>query len=402
MLDFLLGNTYYPDPDDDLSAKKDILDAFSENIGKSSLWLALALALIFITVGIIINFKFREKFRTFITVVISVIVGFAIALSFVLLYVTFTRMSINGDFTKNFWLLVGFAGTAIVAIVTCALLKIFYNKGFKYAVWASIAITLGYAIALLFLLPTDQSTTPTNYPLYIALSAILIIATALIAILGDIKKNKTDNTKSLTYAGICIAVAYGLSYIKFIDLPAGGSITLVSMLPIMLYSYMFGTRKGVITGLVYGVLQLMQDPQIYEPLQVLLDYPIAFASLGVAGIFKDRKFLKSNKILEFVLGIILAGLMRYTAHVLSGYFVFYSWAEWSEFEALQNSPILYSIAYNTAIFIDAVIDAIVGALLFSSKSLMTFVNAVNPTPVTDLPEELLDEQSKLNEQLKNE
>ncbi len=380
MLDFLLGNTYFPDnPDDDLSAKKDILDAFSANIGKSSLWLALALALIFITVGIIINLKYREKFRTFLTVAISVIVGFAIALSFVLLYITFTRMSINGDFTTNFWLLVGFAGTAIVAIVTCALMKIFYAKGFNYSVWASIAVIVGYAIALLCLLPTDESTKPTNYALYISLSVALIIGVALIAILGDLKKGNTDSTKSLTYAGICIAIAYGLSYIKFIDLPAGGSITLVSMLPIMLYSYMFGTKKGVITGLVYGVLQLMQDPQIYEPLQVLLDYPIAFSALGVAGIFKDRKFLKGNKILEFVLGILLAGFMRYFAHVLSGYFVFYSWAEWSEFEALQNSPLLYSIAYNTAIFVDAIIDAIVGAMLFSSKSLMMFVNFVNPT-----------------------
>ncbi len=366
----------------ELSEQKDILDAFTASIGKSALWVALAIALTLIIVGIIINFKFRSKFRAFLVSAISIIVGFAIALSFVLLYVTFTRMKLNGDFTPHFWLLFGFGVTSLTLIVTCSLLKIFKIKWAKYAVYSSLAIILAYAIVLLCLLPTDSDTTPTNYPLYISLSAILIVAIAVGGFFGDLKREKTDNTKSLTYAGICIAVSYGLSYIKFIDMPAGGSITLISMLPIMLYAYMFGTRKGVITSLVYGILQSMQDPQIYEPLQVLLDYPVAFAGLGLAGLFKGRKFLKGNHILEFLLGILVAGIFRYTAHVLSGYFVFYSWAEWSEIQWLKDSPILYSVIYNSAILIDVAIDAVMGAILFSSKSLMRFVNAVNPTTTT--------------------
>ncbi len=390
MLKFL-SNTGY-----DLDAKKDILDAFTESIGKSSLWVALALAVILVAVGVIINFKFRPKFKTFVLVAVSLILGFAISLSFVLFYITFTRMSINGDLTRNFWLLVGFGGTVFIAVITCALLKIFYAKGFKYAAWASVLCVTAYAVALICVLPTDKDTTPKSYGLYVTLSAILIIGIILGGILGDFKRAKTDNTKALTYAGICIAVSYGLSYIKFIDLPAGGSITLVSMLPIMLYAYMFGTRKGVIAGLCYGVLQSMQDPQIYEPLQVLLDYPVAFSALGLAGLFKGRKFLKGKQILELLLGVLLAGILRYSAHVLSGYFVFYSWAEWSEIKALRNSPLLYSLIYNLAILGDAILDAVVGVMLFTSKSLMTFVTGVNPKPSpteTENERELTDGES---------
>ena len=139
----------------------------------------------------------------------------------------------------------------------------------------------------------------------------------------------------------------------------------------MLYAYIFGAKRGVLAGAVYGVLQCLQDPQIYEPLQVMLDYPIAFSALGLAGIFRNAKFLKGKKILELVLGAIVAGFTRYLASVLSGYFVFYSWSS-------MDSSLLYSIVYNSSILIDAVIAAVVGGFLFSSKSMLRQIELISP------------------------
>ena len=66
------------------------------------------------------------------------------------------------------------------------------------------------------------------------------------------------NTKRLVYGALCIALSFALSYVKLFSMPMGGSITLCSMLPLMLYAYRFGTPAGLLAGLAYGLLQLIQ------------------------------------------------------------------------------------------------------------------------------------------------
>ena len=157
----------------------------------------------------------------------------------------------------------------------------------------------------------------------------------------------------------------------------GGSVTLASMFPLMLYAYIFGARRGIFAGVIYGVLQFIQSPQIYQPMQVLLDYPIAFGALGLAGIAKNFKFLKGNMILEIVVGMIIAVLFRYASHVVSGYFVFYTWST-------MDNPLVYSIAYNSFTMVDLAIDIAAGVLLFSSKSMRKYVSSINPQPLADI------------------
>ncbi len=387
----------------DVDTQKDIIDAFMGGLSNATLWLVVAVCAIFLIVGVIIAVKFRAKLRAFFTVLLCFATGLAVALLFTFLYLQVNRMIVAGDIDTYFWLIVGFASTLILAITVSVIIKLAKPSAFKYVVLCAISVVVAYAIALLCLFPTKNGYTPINgnNALYISLAVILVLIIATTAILCDLKRGSANATKALTYAGISIAFAYVLSYIKIFDGPQGSSVTLFSMLPIMLYSYMFGTKKGVIAGLVYGVLQCLQDPQIYEPLQVMLDYPIAFSALGLAGAFKDRKFLKGNKILEFVLGIIIAGVLRYTASVLSGYFVFYTYAAWSDSVALQNSPLLYSLVYNTGILIDAALDVVMGAILFASKSLMIFVDRVNPKAndekALEEEQQLPDEQPKTND-----
>ena len=356
-----------------------ILKGVIQCIRDFSLWVALTLAIILIAVGIIVNLKFKDKFVNYLKIAISILLGFALTLISILLFLQISRMSIKDEITTNFYLLVSFTALLLIGAIALGLMKIFKSKYFKMACICLGALSLAYVIVLLILLPTESGYSPIGGSgLYVTLSVILVLAIAILTFLFDSKNSAVNNTKALTYAGISVAIAYALSYVKFFDGPQGSSVTLASMLPIMLYAYIFGTKRGVLAGLVYGALQILQEPQIYEPLQVLLDYPIAFSALGLAGMFKNKKFTKGNAALEFILGIVVAGVFRYCAHVLSGYFVFYSYAEWSDSAVLQNSPILYSLVYNSAVLIDALIDVVVGFLLLSSKSMLWQIKSINP------------------------
>lgn len=348
----------------------DALKAVIAGIGDFAKWAAIALAVILIAIGIIVNFKCREKLTGYLKIAIAILVGFAIALVGTFLYFQITRLSMKGEIGLNFWLWVGFAGLAVASASALAVLKIFNSKYFKYVACGLAVLVLAYVIVLLCLYPTDLEVQGSK-ALYVALAIVLVLSIIVLSILFDRKNASVNNTRSLTYAGICIAISYALSYIKIFDGPQGSSITLASMLPIMLYAYIFGAKRGVLAGAVYGVLQCLQDPQIYEPLQVMLDYPIAFSALGLAGIFRNVKFLKGKKIFEFIIGAIVAGFARYFASVLSGYFVFYSFSS-------MDSSLLYSIVYNSAILIDAAIAAVVGGFLFSSKAMVKQIDMINP------------------------
>ena len=82
-------------------------------------------------------------------------------------------------------------------------------------------------------------------------------------------KKKRINTRTLTYGSICIALSFILSYIKFYHWPQGGSITAGSMLPLIIFAFIFGPVPGILAGMVYGMLQLIQDPYILQIVQVI-------------------------------------------------------------------------------------------------------------------------------------
>ena len=103
-------------------------------------------------------------------------------------------------------------------------------------------------------------------------AVLLVGALIAAAFLLDRKKtHKGFSTRSITFAAVCIAMSFALSYLKIVEMPQGGSITIASLLPLMVYSYMFGTKKGVFAGMIYGLLQAFQDTYILHPAQFLLD-----------------------------------------------------------------------------------------------------------------------------------
>lgn len=150
-------------------------------------------------------------------------------------------------------------------------------------------------------------------------------------------------TRQLAFCAMAIALGTVLSNIKLFHFPYGGSVTLLSMLVICLPGYFFGLGAGILTGIAYGVLQLLIDPYVLYPMQLVVDYLLAFGALGLSGLFSNAR----NGLIK---GYIAAVLGRYVFAVISGWIFFgeYAWKGWN--------PLPYSLAYNaTYIFSEAAI-----------------------------------------------
>ena len=197
--------------------------------------------------------------------------------------------------------------------------------------------------------------------LYIACALLILVLIGLAFILD--KNDKPFDTRCIAMAGITVAMSFGLSYIKLFEMPQGGSITLISLLPVMIFSYVYGTKKGVLVCFIYGVLQAIQDPWLIHPAQFLLDYPVAFSAIGLSGAFANFKPLAKVPQVSFLLGGILGGSFRFVSHVLSGVFAFSTYAG-------ELNPWIYSLGYNSFVFIDIAIAIVAGVLVFSSKTFL--------------------------------
>ena len=114
-------------------------------------------------------------------------------------------------------------------------------------------------------------------------------------------------------------------------------------------------------GVIYGFLQFIQAPWFYHPVQFLLDYPIAFAALGVAGMFKEIGLFKNKQVVGFALGAFIAGILRYFSHVVSGVFIFGS-------ADASYTAVAWSFLYNSFVFADLAIALVAGLMMFTSKA----------------------------------
>ena len=151
--------------------------------------------------------------------------------------------------------------------------------------------------------------------------------------------SQMSRTAILVEAALMVALAFVLSFIPFIELPWGGSITLFSTLPIFIMSLRHGAKWGVGTAAVYSLLQLMQgmDSVVAVPaktiftmvLCALLDYVLAYTILGFAGPIA-RRF--KNPTGGLVVGICVTGVIRYGVSALSGLL---QWGQW----ARADSPV---------------------------------------------------------------
>lgn len=158
--------------------------------------------------------------------------------------------------------------------------------------------------------------------------------------------NRQD-LRRLVEIGFAVALVAVLSNIRVYKLPQGGSITAGSLVPIFYIALRWGGKAGVLAGVLAGGVNYILEPFFVHPVQVLLDYPLAFGLLGVAGFFQRSP----------VIGIIVGGLARFLAHFVSGVVFFASYAPEG------TSPAIYSAVYNGSYMLPEVLISIVLTLL---------------------------------------
>ena len=296
--------------------------------------------------------------------IVGIVVGYSVGVISLLGTFKFLSAIMDEDVNTKFWLLIGMFALVIVGVVVTIILKKHNVKGYQWSALAFAIAFVVYAVVLACVIPANKEKyEPLNGQNWqMALVTFVVVAVIItLSILGG-KDDKYD-ARALTYGAICVALAFALSYVKFFSLPQGGSVTFASMLPIILYSFMFGTRRGLLVGVVYGMLQFIQSPWFYQPLQVLLDYPIAFGALGIAAIAKKIPFIKGNLIREFAVGSTIAIILRYFSHVISGYYVFSSWA------MEGYTAVSWAFVYNMFVFADLAIVLAAGIAALSTKAM---------------------------------
>ena len=176
---------------------------------------------------------------------------------------------------------------------------------------------------------------------------------------------QNEKTKILVEGALMIALATVLSFIRVVKLPWGGSITLLSMLPIVLFSIRRGVKAGLGVSFLFALVQFVQG--IMDGLFgwgltpgsliacILLDYLLAFTVLGLAGLFRKRG------VTGWICGIALAVLLRFVMHFLSGVVIWKSFGQlWGDF--FTENTVLYSLLYNGAYMLPEMIFTIIGAV----------------------------------------
>ena len=189
----------------------------------------------------------------------------------------------------------------------------------------------------------------------VILIALIVLATVLAK--KEKKEKKKMGTKQLVFCAMAVALAMVTSMLKVYSFPFGGSITLFSMLFICFVGYVYGPATGILTGAAYGVLQFIIEPYIYFPLQVLVDYPLAFGALGLAGFFNKKKW-------GLQIGYVVGVFGRFIFSTISGIVFFASYAP----EGMN--PILYSLGYQASYLVpEAVITLIIISIPPVAKAL---------------------------------
>jgi len=168
---------------------------------------------------------------------------------------------------------------------------------------------------------------------------------------------KASQTKILAEGTVFIALTVILKDVlpPIFELPQGGSVSIAGMLPLLWFSLRRGLRSGLEAGTVYGLIHMaLPGSYIVDPVQALLDYPIAFAALGLAGIFRKYPLL----------GAPVGIFGRFLAHFASGVWFF------AEYAPVGVSPIIYSASYNGGyLIVELVVSEIIIAILMSRRLL---------------------------------
>ena len=185
---------------------------------------------------------------------------------------------------------------------------------------------------------------------------------------------RKTNIKRLVLTAVMIALAVVLSMVKIFKMPLGGSVTLLSMLPIALISVEYGISWGLTASFAYSLVQMGLDmAEVFSwglsPMAIVgtiaLDYILAYSAIGISGVFRKKG------VVGICIGIALALTLRFIFNVISGTIIFDIWMpeEW-------NNPFIYSVCYNGLYMLPELVFTMIGTvILFKLPQLNKLISA---------------------------
>ena len=182
--------------------------------------------------------------------------------------------------------------------------------------------------------------------------------------------------------------------LPFLNLPFGGTITVCSLLPVIVISWMYGPLWGLASGFIFSLIQIATGystvSALFMPtsdsymgvrdglLIILIDYIIAYTVIGLGGTFRN---IIKNKAASLVVGSVFALTLCYLAHTLSGVIFYGAWAEWFFTDTVikdwqiskyimenftgNGLATVYSFVYNGCYMIPEIIITAIGAAAVS-------------------------------------
>ncbi len=180
-------------------------------------------------------------------------------------------------------------------------------------------------------------------------TSVLALLGVLALILGMLRVRRIEfSIHLIVNIALMLGLAIILHQVRLYHMPQGGSITLGGMVPLLLLAYRYGPGVGALGGFLFGLINMIQDPYILHPVQVLFDYPLPYMAMGLAGLFPQR----------ILPGTALAFFTRLICHVISGVVFFASFAP------AGQSPLVYSLIFNgTYLVPEFIICAVILRLL---------------------------------------
>ncbi len=213
----------------------------------------------------------------------------------------------------------------------------------------------------------EVSEQATNVVKWISVGAVAMLAFIAIFFFFRKRKSEKHDAKRIAFAGVCVASSLVLALLKFKFVAFGGSITIASFVPVLIFAYVYGPWDGVAVGLIHGVLNFIESPYILTPATFILDYLLAFASIGLMGFFGKMK-RKEKTALPLILGCICVFSARFLAHLFSGMIFFAQGAIWDPLPSwAMGNAFVYSFIYQCVyVPVDAFIATMV--LVFLAKT----------------------------------
>ncbi len=176
---------------------------------------------------------------------------------------------------------------------------------------------------------------------------------------------KRQKVRRLAESGLMVALATILSELPVIEFPFGGSVTIFSQVPIVVIAYRYGIKWGAFTGLVMGVIQMLFGIGNFSYVSgiaaylilIFADYIIAFGSLGLSGMFKNKI---KNQTASLALGGATVSVIRFLCHFVSGVTI------WGDYSNGAQAAWEYSLKYNAGYMVPELIITVVGCVVIAS------------------------------------